>query len=67
MASAGAKPMGPFYELESSSPALALEPGKSAQHVHRTIHLVGDEALLDPIARAALGVGIKDILSALPK
>jgi len=66
-ASAGAKPMGPFYELESSSPALALEPGKSAQHVHRTIHLVGDEALLDPIARAALGVGIKDILSALPK
>ncbi|HYG33303.1 MAG TPA: DUF6786 family protein, partial [Clostridia bacterium] len=39
----GAKPLGPFYELESSSPAIALAPGKSYSHVHRTIHLVGPE------------------------
>ena len=66
-AAPGAKPMGPFYELESSSPAAALAPGKSLVHVHRTIHLRGSEADLEPIARAALGVGIQDILKGLPK
>jgi hypothetical protein len=29
----GAKQMGKFYELESSSPALSLKPGESATHV----------------------------------
>ena len=37
--SPGAKPLGPFYELESSSPVLALKPGESAKHIHRTLHL----------------------------
>ena len=60
----GQKPLGPFYELESSSPALALAPGHSAVHVHRTIHVQGDAAILDPIARQALGVGIAEIRSA---
>ena len=60
----GAKPLGPFYELESSSPAAALAPGASAEHVHRTLHFVGAPADLDAIARAALGVGIADITSA---
>jgi len=63
----GAKPLGPFYELESSSPAAALAPGGSLEHVHRTIHLVGSETDLDAIARKTLGVGLKDITSALPK
>lgn len=61
----GAKPMGPFYELESSSPAAALRPGKSLTHVHRTIHLSGDESALDTVARAALGVSIADIKNGL--
>lgn len=61
----GAKPLGPFYELESSSPAAALAPGASASHVHRTIHLSGPEAALDAVARATLGVSIADIKSAL--
>jgi hypothetical protein len=63
----GKKPMGPFYEIESSSPALALEPGKTAEHVHRTIHLQGDEKDLDPIARATLGVGLEEIKKAFAK
>jgi hypothetical protein len=63
----GAKPLGPFYELETSSPAAALAPGQSIVHIHRTFHLVGDEAELDPIARALLGVGIAEIASALPQ
>jgi len=63
----GAKPLGPFYELESSSPAAALAPGESLEHVHRTIHLKGAEKDLDAVARKVLGVGLKDITTALPK
>jgi len=61
----GAKPMGPFYELESSSPAAALEPGDSLTHSHRTIHLSGPSAALDRIARATLGVSLAEIQDAL--
>ena len=61
----GAKPLGPFYELESSSPAAALAPGKSLSHVHRTIHLSGPESALDGVARATLGVSLADIKSGL--
>jgi hypothetical protein len=66
-ASPGAKPMGPFYELESSSPAAALKPGQTVEHVHRTIHIRGSEKDLDGIARATLGVGIDEITKALPR
>jgi hypothetical protein len=57
--------MGPFYELETSSPAAALAPGQSILHVHRTYHFQGPESKLDPIARATLGVSISEIKSAL--
>jgi len=63
--SPGAKQLGKFYELESSSPALALQPGQAATHVHRTIHLQGSESDLDTIARAALNVSIEEIKQAL--
>jgi hypothetical protein len=63
----GAKPMGPFYELETSSPAAALKPGETISHIHRTYHLQGPEADLDTIAKATLGVTIAEIKSALPK
>ncbi|MCX8090728.1 MAG: hypothetical protein N3I86_07310 [Verrucomicrobiae bacterium] len=62
----GAKPFGAFYELETSSPAAALAPGKSLRHVHRTIHLIGPDKELDAVARATLGVGLKQIATALP-
>ena len=65
-ATPGAKPMGPFYELETSSPAAALAPGQSIVHTHRTFHLVGGKAELDPIAKALLGVTIAESTSALP-
>jgi hypothetical protein len=63
--SPGAKPLGPFYELESSSPAAALAPGKSLTHQHRTLHLSGEDAALDAAARATLGVSLQEIRSAL--
>ncbi|MGO8701134.1 MAG: DUF6786 family protein [Limisphaerales bacterium] len=61
----GAKPLGPFYEMETSSPAAALAPGKSIAHLRRTIHLQGDEQALDEISRKILGVSLKQIETAL--
>lgn len=59
--------LGQFYELESSSPALSLEPGASATHRHQTIHLQGDEQALDVIAQAVLGVHLEAIQTAFKK
>lgn len=61
------KTAGQFYEIESSSPAAALGPGQSLEHIHRTIHLRGEEQDLDAIARKTLGVGLQEITTALPK
>ena len=63
--SPGAKPMGPFYELESSSPAAALSPGQSLTHVHRTIHFQGPAGALTKLAEATLGISVATIQSAL--
>jgi hypothetical protein len=65
--SPGARPMGPFYELETSSPAAFLAPGARLTHVHRTMHLEGPEADLDPIARRVLGVPLAAVKKALPR
>lgn len=62
----GQPPLGPFYEIESSSPAAALAPGASIRHVHRTVHAQGSGAALDAIARAALGVSLDEIAASLP-
>ena len=64
-ATPGAKPMGPFYELESSSPAAALAPGESLNHLRRTLHLSGPRDALDAVARRVLGVSIDEIEGAL--
>jgi len=63
----GAKQLGKFYELESSSPALALKSGESASHTHQTIHLEGNEKQLDGVARAVLGVTLDEIKTAFSK
>jgi hypothetical protein len=57
----GTPGLGPFYELESSSPALRLSPAGQYTHVHRTFHLQGTDAALDPVARAILHVGLADL------
>jgi hypothetical protein len=59
--------MGPFYELESSSPAAALKPGEKLVHVHRTFHFKGEEEKLNLIAKKVLGVGVKEITNAFTK
>lgn len=57
----GVAPLGPFYELETSSPAAALEPGGTMRHIQRTLHIQGSEELLDPITRQIFGVGLKQM------
>jgi hypothetical protein len=57
--------LGPFYELETSSPALALKAGESFAHSHRTIHLEGDREKLNRIAERVLGVGLGAIEKAI--
>jgi hypothetical protein len=56
--------MGPFYELETSSPAAELKPGESLSHIQYTIHLTGDLAALDKVSRNALGVSLEEISGA---
>ena len=57
----GAKPLGPFYELETSSPALFLKPGESHTHAQSTVHLTGPREALDAIAKRVLGVSLEMI------
>lgn len=57
----GAKPLGPFFELETSSPALALAPGESGTHTQATFHLEGNESTLAAIARRILGVELEEV------
>ncbi|MHC4375398.1 MAG: DUF6786 family protein [Planctomycetota bacterium] len=57
----GAAPFGPFFELESSSPAAVLGPGERRSHRSTTILLEGPSAMLDDIARARLGVSLSDL------
>ena len=58
----GVPPLGGFYEMETSSPALALQPGESYTHVQRTIHLSsGSQETLEPIAQSTLGISLSTI------
>ena len=53
--------MGPFYELESSSPALALKPGEKATYKQSTFHFEGTEEELNAVCQQVLGISIEEI------
>jgi hypothetical protein len=53
--------MGPFYEIESVSPAAFLKPKESQTHHHAVFHFTGDEKGLDQIAQKLLGVSLETI------
>ena len=53
--------LGPFYELETSSPAAELAPGETQTHVHRTFHFAGDPKALDDIAQRVLGISLQSL------
>jgi hypothetical protein len=64
-ATPGGKALGPFYELETSSPAAALPPGGRIEHTHRTFHLIGSEQSLNRVAQHVLGVSLEEIQAAV--
>lgn len=55
--------MGPFFELETISPALALAPNESFTHIHRTIRMEAERSRLDQVANHVFGVGLDEIES----
>ncbi len=50
--------MGPFYEIESSSPAAILAPGEKITHKQRIFHISGDEAQLSLITERLFNLPI---------
>jgi hypothetical protein len=63
----GAEPMGPFYELESSSPAAQLKPGDSIIHAHTTFHIKGTPQQLDSVMLQILGVTTSKAMAVFAK
>lgn len=53
--------MGPFYEIESSSPALQLKKGETGEYKQVTCHFEGDYAALKQLAQQILGVNLDEI------
>jgi hypothetical protein len=58
---ADGKQMGPFYELESSSSALAMSPGAKQTYRQTTLHMEGDFDKLRTFANQLLGVELNDL------
>lgn len=53
--------MGPFYELETSSPALALKSGEATSYKQTTLHFEGSEEELNAICTKLFQVSIAEI------
>lgn len=53
--------LGPFYEIETSSPGAALQPSESLKHTQRIVHFQGDEAVLAGIVRKLFDLDLDDI------
>lgn len=56
--------MGPFYEIESSSPAAFLAPGERITHTQRIFHITGNEDKLNEITRKIFNLSIDEIKQA---
>jgi hypothetical protein len=56
--------MGPFYEIESSSPAAFLGAGEKISHTQRIFHINGDEEELSKITGELFSLTIDEIVKA---
>jgi len=56
--------MGPFYEIESSSPAALLPPGGRMTHTQRIFHITGDEKRLSALAETLFQWPLEEIKQA---
>jgi hypothetical protein len=57
----GAGQLGPFYEIETSSPAAEVGPGGSVVHVSATMHLSGDRDKIFALAKSVFGVDLANV------
>jgi hypothetical protein len=53
--------MGPFYEIESVSPAAFLKPNQKLTHHHAVFHFSGSEKDLNEIALKLLGISLGEV------
>lgn len=53
--------MGPFYEIETSSPGAELAPGASLVHSQQVVHIQGSEVELAPIVKKIFGADLEVI------
>jgi hypothetical protein len=60
----GAKGLGNFYEIETSSPAVELKPKESLTHIHTTFHFYGEETELSRLSKKIFGAELGEIKNA---
>ncbi len=53
--------MGPFYEIETSSPAALLEVEEQLTHTQRVFHFQGDTARIGEILRTLFDLSLQDL------
>lgn len=53
--------LGPFYELETSSPALALKAGETATYKQSTVHFQGTDEELNSICQQLFDISLDEI------
>ncbi len=53
--------LGPFYELESSSRAMALRSGQTGTYIQSTYHFEGSFEEVNELAKQILGVDLKEL------
>jgi len=56
--------LGPFFEIETSSPAAFLAPGETLTHTQFTVHLEGPEDVLSSIMEVVFGTTASKVASA---
>ncbi len=59
--------MGPFYEIETSSPGAALQPSETLKHTQRIMHFQGDETDLAKMVTALFHTDLDDIIGKFQK
>jgi hypothetical protein len=53
--------LGPFYEVESSSPAKELKPGDTEEYHQLTCHFQGDYSALKDLAKKLLFIDLDEV------
>ena len=56
--------MGPFYEIESVSPAAFLKPREKLTHNHSVFHFTGDKTALNILSQKIIGISLDKIEAA---